>query len=75
MKSLYEAGVASAQKCDEARAAFDAATAQVGAARSQYEMAVNGSRQEEKRAAADQARAAKSGVDVVKSLRKERLCR
>ena len=71
VKSLYEAGVASAQKCDEARAAFDAATAQVGAARSQYEMAVNGSRQEEKRAAADQARAAKSGVDVVKSLRKE----
>lgn len=71
VRSLYEAGVVSAQKCDEARAAFDAATAQVGAARRQYEMAVNGSRREEKRAAADQARAAKSGVDVVKSLRKE----
>lgn len=71
VKNLYDAGVASAQKCDEARAAFDAATAQVGAARSQYEMAVNGSRREEKRAAADQARAAKSGVDVVRSLLKE----
>lgn len=71
VKNLYDAGVASAQKCDDARAAFDAATAQVGAARSQYEMAVNGSRREEKRAAADQARAAKSGVDVVRSLLKE----
>lgn len=71
VKNLYDAGVASAQKCDEARAALDAATAQVGAAHSQYEMTVNGSRREERRAAADQARAAKSGVDVVRSLLKE----
>lgn len=71
MQTLYSEGVITAQKRDEAKAAFDAATAQVEAARSQYDMAVNGARQEEKRAAAEQAKAAKSGVDVVRSLLRE----
>lgn len=71
LQNLFDQGVATAQKRDEAQAAYDAAVAQVEAARSQYDMAVNGARREEKRAAAEQAKAAKSGVDVVKSLLKE----
>lgn len=71
MQNLFDEGVSTAQKRDEAKAAYDAAVAQVAAAKSQYDMAVNGARREEKRAAAEQAKAAKSGVDVVKSLLKE----
>lgn len=71
INNLYKEGVTTEQKLDEADAACQAAEAQVGAARSQYEMAVNGSRREEKRSAAEQAKAAKSGVDVVSSLLKE----
>lgn len=69
--NLYQEGVTTAQRLDEADAACQAAIAQVGAAKSQYEMAVNGSRKEEKRSAAEQANAARSGVDVVSSLLKE----
>lgn len=71
MQNLFDEGVTTAQKRDEAQAAFDAARAQVEASRSQYDMAVNGSRREEKQAAAEQAKAAQSGVDVIKSLLKE----
>lgn len=71
MQNLFEEGVSTAQKRDEAKAAYDATVAQVQAAQSQYEMAVNGARREEKKAAAEQAKAAQSGVDVVKSLLKE----
>jgi HlyD family secretion protein len=68
---LFNEGVMTAQKRDEAFAAYKAAEAQVKAAQSQYEMAKNGARTEEKEAAAKQAQAAKSAVDVVKSLLKE----
>ena len=44
---LFEQGVMSAQKRDEAKAQFDAMAATEKAARSQYEMAKNGARQEE----------------------------
>lgn len=71
MEHLFKEGVVSEQKRDEARAAYDAATAQTEAVRSQYEMALNGARSEEKRAAAAQARAAQGGVDAVRSLLKE----
>lgn len=71
LQNLFDEGVSTEQKRDEARAAYDAAVAQVAAARSQYDMAVNGARREESRAAAEQAKAAQSGVDVVKSLLRE----
>lgn len=71
MQTLYEEGVTTEQKRDEALAAYQATQAQVEAARSQYEMQVNGSRNEDKRAASEQTKAAQSGVDVVKSLLRE----
>lgn len=71
VQHLFDEGVMSAQKRDEAFAAYKATEAQVRAAKSQYDLAKNGARQEEKRAAAKQAQAAKGAVDVVKSLLKE----
>ena len=71
MQNLYNEGVISGQKRDEAFAAFKASEAQVKAAQSQYEMAKNGARSQEKRIAASNAQAAKSAVDVVSSLLKE----
>ena len=49
MKVLYKEEVISAQKFDEAEAMYKSAQAQVKAAKSQYDMAVNGARQEERR--------------------------
>lgn len=71
VQNLYDSGVMSAQKRDEALAAYQATEAQVNAAKSQYDMAKNGARWEEKKAAAKQAQAAKSTVDVFKSLLSE----
>ena len=71
MQNLYDEGVMSAQKRDEAFAAYKASEAQVMAAKSQYDMARNGARQEEKKAAAEQVKAAQGMVDVVKSLLRE----
>lgn len=71
VQHLFDEGVMSAQKRDEAFAAYKATEAQVKAAKSQYDLARNGAREEEKRAAAKQAQAAKGAVDVVKSLLKE----
>lgn len=71
VQNLYDSGVMSAQKRDEALAAYQATEAQVNAAKSQYDMAKNGARWEEKKAAAKQAQAAKSTVDVFKSLLNE----
>jgi HlyD family secretion protein len=71
VQNLFDEGVVSAQKRDEAFAAYKASEAQVLAAQSQYDMARNGARIEEKEAAAKQAQAAKSAVDIVKSLLKE----
>ena len=71
VQNLYDEGVMSAQKRDEALAAYQATEAQVNAAKSQYEMAKNGARLEERKAAAKQAQAARSAVDVFKSLLNE----
>ncbi len=71
MQHLYDEGVMSGQKRDEAFAAYKATEAQVKAAQSQYELANNGAREQEKRVAANNAEAAQSTVDVVSSLLKE----
>jgi len=71
MQRLYDEGVMSAQKRDEALAAFKVAEAQVESAKAQYELVKNGAREQEKRAAEKQAQAAKSAVDVVKSVLRE----
>jgi HlyD family secretion protein len=71
MQHLFDEGVISGQKRDEAFAAYKATEAQVKAAKSQYDLARSGAREEEKRAAAKQAQAARSAVDVVSSLLRE----
>lgn len=50
-RSLYEKGVVAAQKYDEVTAQYNAAVTQTKAAKSQYDMAVNGARVEDKQAA------------------------
>lgn len=71
MERLYGEGVVSAQKRDEAKAAYDVAKAASATAKSNWEIAKEGSREEEKRAAKKQAEAAKNAVGVVSSLIKE----
>ena len=65
VQRLFDEGVVSAQKRDEAEAMFKASEAQVKAAQSQYDMAVNGARQEEKRAAMAQVNRARGAVQEV----------
>ena len=65
VQRLFDEGVMSAQKRDEAYAMFKASEAQVKAAQSQYDMAVNGARSEEKRAAQAQLERAKGAVQEV----------
>lgn len=67
VQRLYDEGVMSAQKRDEAFANYKAIEAQVKAAQSQYDMAVNGARSEEKMAAAAQVNRAKGAVQEVNS--------
>lgn len=67
VQRLYDEGVMSAQKRDEAFANYKAIEAQVKAAQSQYDMAVNGVRREEKMAAAAQVNRAKGAVQEVNS--------
>lgn len=71
VSNLFKEGVISAQKLDEANAAFTAAKAQVEAAKSQYEMAKNGARSQEKDAARKQVEAARGAVDLISSVIKE----
>ena len=67
MKILYEEEVVSAQKYDEAEAKYKSAQAQMKAAQSQYDMAVNGARAEERRAASATAGQARGAVQEVTS--------
>jgi len=67
VENLYKEGVVSAQKRDETKALYDAAVAQEKAAKSQYDMAVNGARQEEKAAAAAKVNQARGAVQEVKA--------
>jgi len=67
VQRLYDEGVMSAQKRDEAYANYKAMEAQCKAAQSQYDMAVNGARMEDKMAAAAQVGRAKGAVQEVSS--------
>ena len=71
MKVLFEEEVVSAQKFDEAEAMYKSAQAQVKAAQSQYDMAVNGARAEEKRAAQAQVERARGAVEEVNAYMNE----
>lgn len=71
IQRLYDEGVMSAQKRDEALTAYKVTEAQVATAKAQYEIVKNGAREQEKRAVQKQAQAAKSAVDVVKSVLRE----
>lgn len=71
LQRLFDEGVMSQQKRDEAYAAYKASEAQVAAAKSQYEMAKNGAREEERRAARKQEQAAQGAVQVINSLLRE----
>ncbi len=67
VQRLYDEGVMSAQKRDEAYAQYKAYEAQMKAAQSQYEMALNGAREEERQAAKAQVDRAKGAVEEVNS--------
>ena len=71
MKVLYKEEVISAQKFDEAEAMYKSALAQVKAAKSQYDMAVNGARQEERRAASATVGQARGAVQEVEGYVRE----
>ena len=71
IQHLFDEGVMSAQKRDEAYAHYRAAEAQMQAAQSQYDMAVNGARREDKAAATAQVGRARGAVDEVDSYVRE----
>ena len=71
VQRLFDEGVVSEQKRDEAYASYKAYEAQEKAAKSQYDMAQNGARREEKAAAQAQVNSAKGAVNEVNSYRKE----
>lgn len=68
MQNLYDGGVVSEQKRDEAKAAYDAAVAQHGAAQSQYELALSGAQSEDKASASAMVTASGATVDQVEAL-------
>jgi HlyD family secretion protein len=67
VQRLYDEGVMSAQKRDEAYASYKAMEAQCKAAQSQYDMAKNGARMEDKLAASAQVGRARGAVQEVNS--------
>ena len=68
MEALYKQDVVSAQKRDEAQAAFAAAKAAESAAKSQYQMAKEGAQRQDKVSANALANAAKGSVMEVEAL-------
>ena len=68
MEALFSKGVISEQKRDEAKAAYQAASAGVAAAKSQYDLAKAGAQKEDKEAAAAMVNVAKGGVQEVSAL-------
>ncbi|MBR5656706.1 MAG: HlyD family secretion protein [Prevotella sp.] len=71
VQQLFDEDVVSAQKRDEAEAMYKSAQAQVKAAQSQYDMALNGARAEEKMSAAAQVGRARGAVREVNSYIRE----
>jgi Multidrug resistance efflux pump len=67
IKNLYSKGVMSAQKHDEAEANYKAAAATEKAAHSQYEMAKDGARSEDKAATAALVKQAEAAIAEVES--------
>ena len=67
VNNLFNEGVVTAQRRDEAQAAVEATSAQVKAAQSQYDMARNGARQEEKKASSAQVNQASGAIMEVNS--------
>ena len=67
IQRLFDEGVVSAQKRDEVYANYKAMEAQQKAAKSQYDMAVNGARREDKLAAQAQVNRARGAVQEVNS--------
>lgn len=68
MENLYKEGVVTEQKRDEAKAAYDAASAAVRTAQSNQQLAQNGSQAEDKAATQNLAEAAQGTVMEVESL-------
>lgn len=68
MENLFAQGVISAQKRDEANAAYKVAKAAEATAKSQYDLAVAGAQNEDKEASRAMMEAAKSGVAEVGAL-------
>ena len=71
MKRLHDEGVVTSQKLDEVTAQRDAAIATERAAKSQYDMAVNGAQIEDREAAAALTARAGGAIREVKSYLKE----
>ena len=71
MQQLHAEKVVSDQKFDEVKAQYDAAAATARAAKSQYDMAVKGARQEDKDAAVALVERANAAVELVNSYRDE----
>ena len=67
-ENLFNEGVVTEQKRDEAKAAYDAATAAVAAAESQAQLAHNGAQQEDKAASRGMEDVARATVMEVQSL-------
>lgn len=67
VQNLYDKGVTTAQKRDEAEANYKASVATEKAAKSQYDMAVNGAEREDKEAAQAMVNRAKGAVAEVGS--------
>ena len=68
LENLYNEGVVSEQKRDEAKAAYEAAKAGEAAAKAQYELAKAGPQSEDKQAAAAMVGVAKGGVEEVEAV-------
>ncbi|MBR1576222.1 MAG: efflux RND transporter periplasmic adaptor subunit [Bacteroidales bacterium] len=67
VQRLYDQRVIAAQKYDETKARYDAAVAQSRAAKSQYDMALAGAREEDKAAAAALVHQAEGAIQEVDS--------
>ena len=67
VQNMFAEGVVAAQKRDEAEAGYQAAVATAKAAKSQYDMALNGAENEDKLAAAAMVNRARGAVSEVES--------
>ena len=68
MENLFRQGVVSEQKRDEAKAAYDAAVSQLGAAQNALSLARAGAQKEDKEAASAMVDVAGGGVQVVQAV-------